>query len=295
VTSTRAFVARLDTKGALLWSKRFGANPLEPGQVAVDNDGVTVLAGSYADSLIYDNEQLAHAGSHVYLLRLDEDGALLSMQDYEADGWLSTTGKRMVVDDEDNVIIAGDGMSSAGDYGVFLAKLTPEGTPVFAKDLAAKGLAVVDALTVDRQMQITLGGYFRGSVQLDDELLLSSLEQDDSVWMAQYSRDGKVSWSRVVPDADPAKRLYALTADPLGNLLMAGATPTGLFLRKLRSSGSDVWTRSFVTLPTYELALATDNDANVWLAGSFAGSIDWGDYQTDARGSTDGFLTRLSP
>jgi hypothetical protein len=117
-----------------------------------------------------------------------------------------------------------------------------------------------------------------------------------NVWVAQLDRDGKVNWAKSFQSEQLATNLGALTVDGLGNIALAGDNPSDINVRKLRPTGESVWLRSFPTSTLTELGIAADNDdENLWLAGSFRTTFDWGSDVTTTRGSIHAFLLRISP
>lgn len=68
-----AFVAKLDEEGALRWTRAFGRQGEDVGHgLAVDHDGHALVAGSFTDGLMLDEELLESVGlQDAYVLRLD--------------------------------------------------------------------------------------------------------------------------------------------------------------------------------------------------------------------------------
>jgi hypothetical protein len=289
-----AFVARFDAAGSELWRKTFGGDGTRPGQVAIDNNGDTTLVGGFKGSLEYDGDGFDYEGQAVYLLRLAADGTRISRRGNVPDTWQGAWAQKLVVDDEDNLVIAGHGYRSDGGVAGFVQKLHPNGTTLYMKEIFASAGHRVSGLAVDRNMRVVVGGEFTGRLPLDGVTLESGPQGLQNVWVAQLDRNGKVNWAKSFQSDQLATNLGALTVDGLGNIALAGDNPTDINVRKLRPTGEPVWLRSFPTSTLTELGIAADNDENLWLAGSFRTTFDWGSDVTTTRGTIDAFLLRIS-
>jgi hypothetical protein len=108
-------------------------------------------------------------------------------------------------------------------------------------------------------------------------------------------RDG--TWTGALSNAgadDGTSQLTALTADTSGNMLAGESSYGSVTLRKLRASGTPVWTHTYPSLAATDLALASDDDGNVWFAGSFARSLDLGGKVLTAPTDDSIFLLKIS-
>jgi hypothetical protein len=285
------FVLSLDDDGNERWRRGFDAAELTPGQVVIDNNGIVTLGGRFSDRLVFDGSAVYTSGSSPYLLRIHDDGSLITTQSIQLDSWSSVWSHRLVVDDEDNLILAGYGQRQE-DLASFALKLEPEtGQVIYQHEFSGKYL-LLNALTVDREMRVTFGGEVEGKLELAGQQLEGPPGQR-RVWLAQLERDGRVRWLR--RHEPPLTQLLALAVDGLGNLAMVGHTKNSLYVQKLRSSGDQVWRREFPVSSLAELAIAADNDRNLWLGGAFAGALDHDDATSPTLGNIDGFLLKIGP
>jgi hypothetical protein len=289
-----AFVARFDASGNELWRKTFGADTTEPGQVAIDNNGDTTLVGGFKGSLEYDGDGVDYEGQAVYLLRVAADGSRISLRANIPKTWQGAWAQKIVVDDEDNLILAGHGYRSDGAVAGFVQKLEPEGGTIFMKEIFGSAGHHVSSVAVDRDMRVVVGGELTGKLPLDGATLESSPPSLQNVWVAQLSSSGDLNWAQRFGSEQLEPQLGALTVDGLGNIALASDTPSAVSVRKLRPNGAEVWLRSFPTTSLGELGIAAGNDESLWLAGSFQKAFDWNGYLIGTRGQIDAFLLRLS-
>lgn len=293
----RAFAARLGPSGEHVWSTELGADTTYPGHVAFDNDGVVTLVGGFQGVFDYASATLSDQGLlNVYLLRLDGNGQVISLRSHLPKGWGLASARLIVVDDEDNVIIAGQGgLEGSVNDASFVEKLRPGGEVLFTQQVRGTSGDYVYGLTVDRQMRITLAGQYTGALLIGDTTIPRLDPQVTRVWLAQLDRNGRVNWGKGFTDDESLSTVSGLTTDPFDNIAFSGKTKDHIYVQKLRPNGDTVWLRHRNGKSYGEQALAADNDANLWLAGAFTDSFDWGGGQVTARGDIDAFLLQLSP
>jgi hypothetical protein len=287
------FVMGIDAKGNELWSTTFEGGELAPGQVAVDNNGIATLIGHFNTRVrLSDGTAVYSALPAPYLIRMDQDGQTSTLQAIRLNDWPTVESQWLAVDDEDNVIIAGNARGEFASVG-FVMKQTPAGNVSYYHDWKGADQSV-SALTVDREMRVTLGGKFYRELQFLGQDLQATVGRDD-VWLAQLDRNGELNWLRnYSTEGERLDHVGGLTVDGPGNLALVGVTDQSLYVRKLRSNGDPIWLRTFETTQLEQTAIAASNDRSLWVAGSFSGSLHWSDFSV-ARGSVDGFLLRLGP
>jgi len=289
-----AFVARLDAHGKQLWSDLFGADKTFPGRVAIDNNGDTTLVGGFEGTFEYAGSVLSDPGLLSYLLRLDADGQVVSVRAHVPAGWQTAIAIQVVADDEDNLIIAGEGFRGV-TRASFVEKLTPAGETLFTQLVRGTSTGYLRCLAVDREMRVVLGGEFTGGLLLGETTVPSLPRQAQNIWIAQLGRTGSVSWARTYTDDNPRLWVSAIATDALGNIVFSGGTDKTIYVQKLRPNGDPVWLHHYAAKASGEQGLAADNAGNLWFGGTFADSFDWGDDATQARGLRDAFLLELSP
>lgn len=129
------FLAKLDSNGAHMWSKRFGdADAQDGASVAVDIAGNVLLTGTFAGTVDFGGGPLASLGvSDMFLAKLDADGAHLWSKRFGKGN--DDDGVGVAVDVGGNALIAGysDGLidfgggslPNAGGRDVVVAKFSP--------------------------------------------------------------------------------------------------------------------------------------------------------------------------
>jgi hypothetical protein len=235
-----AFLVKLDTAGAHLWSKRFGdAGDQRGTALATDHWGniffgmsftgtVDMGAGDVTSAGNFDVEvvQYGSAGNYQWAHRYGDSGN----QQVQAIATEAFEGYPYIAGSNAGVMDFGGGpITSAGSFDVFLAKLDCFGNHLWSNGWGDAGDQDGTALAVDPSGDVYLAGAFDGAMNLGGGLLTSAGNQD--IFLAKFTEGGSHVWSHRY--GDPAK--YQIPA-----------------------------------------GLATDSDYHVVMAGQFQGTVDFG-------------------
>jgi hypothetical protein len=168
------------------------------------------------------------------------------------------------------------------------------------------------ALAVDASGNIFVVGTFAGEIALNGVKIGSKGSTD--AFVLKLDPSGKLLWGKQFGDVGTQEG-QAVTVDSTGSVVVAGfsatafsladpqmtTTPAGLFVVKLDSQGTVVWSNGFGALgcgPAKDsaiAAMATTSGNNVVIAGRYCGSIDFGDGMTTSQmASLDGFVAILA-
>lgn len=218
---------------------------------------------------------LARAGAET--LKLDCSGEHV---------WSRAFGARVAVDADDEVYVAGvdsDGTAS-------LTKLDRGGQVIYTTELSPKGVSV-ESLAVDSARNVAVSGAGLGTVKLDSTGAVA--------WRQDFS--GQVSF-------DSRGHLW-LTGSLVGSLALGATTLTSrggsdVLLVELSVDGSPLLARAYGDSSSSQQgeAIALDGAGNVFIAGTFDGSLDFGTgplelkpsaCSSDAWCLTAGFVAKL--
>lgn len=131
-------------------------------------------------------------------------------------------GRAVQVDRAGNVYTTGFSRSAAGDYDIFVLKLSPEGTPLWYARYAgpAGGDDKADHLVLDEgRRRLYVAGVSPGVTPDDYIVLAYSMETGELLWERRYSNIGENSMQ--------AGGIAAITLDEAGNLYVSGALWNG--------------------------------------------------------------------
>jgi len=282
-----AYVLKLDAADnfvkVLTFGSPTGANYIGVTAMSKDVSGNLFLSGYFNTTLDFDPDTAAThnvnpSGNAVFLLKLDANENFLWVKhwadNFDAGNANGTEeeGPAMVIDASGNVCFAGRyketvdfdpgagvfNLTSVGPQG-YILKLDNNGSFVWAKNLVADtaGVDVVfpRSIAADASNNLYIAGEFIGTVDFN-------------------------------PDTVAA---YNLT-----DSIQKG------FLLKLAANGSFQWAKqmggagsSAISSFNYANAVAVDGASNVWLAGSFMGTVTMGTATLVSNGYSDIFIAKL--
>lgn len=334
-TGPDIFVLKLNANGELIWAKSFSGTGYDYGKsITVDSTGNIYLAGDFQNTVDFDpNAGVTNLTSNglddIFLLKLDEDGNLIWVNSYG--GSMRDNGKLLALDDFGDVILAGtfqdsvnfntggdvSRLTAVADNDVYILKVEPNGTFDWVKQLGGTEIEDVLALETNAEGAIIIGGYYIGEVDLDpneSELIFSSpdrfagyvteLNKDGELNVAQtFSSSGYIMVNQLLVTEN--QDIYvggfftnsAGIETPVGVPSFVSEGETDAFLAVYDQNHDFKWSgqisgAAIVTLQGIELG----EDDNIYLGGSFSGTIDTDPNLTTTTISGVGneiFLTKL--
>jgi len=199
------FVAKLDTDGTHIWSKRFGDAAIETAfDVAVDSSDGILLTGGFEGTVDFGATALSTAGaSDIYIVKLDNDGNEVWAQRF-GDG-ASQQGIAIDVDNDDNVLATGEFggtvdfggnmlSTSAGDRNVYVVKLDGGGQALVSRSYGTTaGDQFPREIACDVVGNIIVVGAFADELDFGGDPLASSEALD--MFVAKLASDLTHLWS----------------------------------------------------------------------------------------------------
>ncbi|MEO5731073.1 MAG: hypothetical protein ABI134_27065, partial [Byssovorax sp.] len=166
------------------------------------------------------------------------------------------------------------------------------------------------ALAIGANGDLYLGGVFDGIFDLGCGSLASGGSGD--IFVGRLDAAGACIYAKRFGDAS-TQELFALSPDAAHNVFLGGrfngtvnfggapltmpATTFGAFTAKLDGMGGHVFSTAFgnTTLSQEVTSVATDLSGNVFVAGSFSGTLTAGATTLTSAGMRDLFVTKLDP
>ena len=233
----------------------------------------------------------------------------------------SERGVRVAFDNTGAIVLASSGtgaadfgggvLISAGSWDLFLAKFSPDGAHLWSKRFgdAAPQFGEGWALAIAANDDILVAGDFDGQIDFGGGPFTSNNIADG--FLARFTKDGAHVWSKelnstnyAIPralgiDKDGAIYLsgdFTGSLDLGGGMLNAPGVGRDLFVGKFTAAGAHTWSARYGDANTqYMYALAVDATSNVYVGGSFDGTLNFGNGPITGAGSDDIFLAKLSP
>ena len=225
------YVAKFDTNGNHLWSKRYGsANDDRGTGIAVDASNNIVFSARSDAALDFGGGPVAGNGAlDAIVVKLDANGGLVwakrfgdGANQFAADVQIDA-GNNVIVTGgfESNVNFGGGNLTAQGPIDAFVAKLTPAGAHVWSKRYGAAGVNLsLLSLTVDSGGDVTAVGSLDGAVDFGGGLLTSNAGSDGLV-LHLGAATGNLLWSRLYGGSG-AQTLTGAAADGMKNILLVG-------------------------------------------------------------------------
>ncbi|MGD1047129.1 MAG: hypothetical protein ABR899_00075 [Candidatus Krumholzibacteriaceae bacterium] len=228
------------------------------------------------------------------------------------------TAQAVAVDASGNVIVTGsfDGtvdfgggaLTSAGNTDIFVAKLGSNGAHVWSKRFGDGSVQGGEAVAVDISGNVVLAGFFEGVVDFGGGALTSAGSSD--IFVAKFGSNGACLWSKRFGDGSD-QIATAVAIDASGNVIVTGvfygavdfgdgaltsAGSSDIFVAKFGSDGACLWSKRFGDESGQTAqAVAVDASGDIFVAGYFEGTVDFGGGALTNAGDMDIFVAKLGP
>jgi type IX secretion system substrate protein/beta-propeller repeat-containing protein len=224
------FVAKYDTAGNALWARGISAGgfitDVDGPFISADKYGnVCVTGGFHNPTCVIVTTVLVNQGNdNIYLAKFNGAGNLLWAKRYGASGEDNATS--IATDTSGNIYITGfftstnitfDAFTLPGyGYVVFVVRLDPGGTAVWAKRFGRLDYPASPKIVADKNEDVYVTGYFSSPAlvfTLTDSLV------NEGLFLAKYDNNGNFKWAR---DALGGSRATGVTVDVTGNAYITG-------------------------------------------------------------------------
>ncbi len=326
------FVTKLDTNGAVLWVRGFGADSIsDAGQaIALDSAGNLFVSGS---SAVTNLGAVAVQGTgRIFLGKLDNAGNPLWAR---AGGLAGFNGVQDVatgvgVDATGNVHLAGTFEGPTATFGTvtltnrgvtdgFLARFDANGTFQRVVQIGGTGTDRVNALQVSADGVAHVGGDFSGALTLGaiGPLVPAAVagltsNGDSDGFVAQFDAAGGLGWAQgsggIGPDSVRGLALgsngsvhatgYFSGAAFFGsNTLTSAGTTLDIFTARYTSAGQLAFAQPSGggdLTGDFGNGIAVDPAGNSFVTGQFSGTTTLGSTQSASSGGGDVFVARFN-
>ncbi|MCC6526981.1 MAG: hypothetical protein IT373_30320 [Polyangiaceae bacterium] len=312
------FVAKFDSSGAHVWSKRFGNQDVGATGVAVDAADNVVLVGTLAGTMDLGGGALTSTGTDAFAAKLSPAGGHVWSRRF--DGTSLPAPRAVATSAAGDVFIGGNlagtvdfgcgALASAGGDDVVVAKLTSAGACGWSRRFGDTSNQRVSAIAVDVAGDPVVTGNFDGALAIDGIPLTAS---GTDMFVAKLAgSNGVALWAKGAgsSQSDEGQALavtasnevvvggyYAQSIDLGGGSLPVAATGSYAgFVVKYDGVGGHAWSKGFINGNGRVHGLAVGAAQAVLLSGWFTGYMDLGSGPLTSGGgvSGDAFLGVLS-
>ncbi len=227
------------------------------------------------------------------------------------------TAYGMSVDKKDNVYITGyigdigifgkDTVRSYGDFDIYFAKYSNQGTCIWGRNAGSDSSDVGQSISADDNCNVYITGQFRKTATFGKYQITSQGKSD--VYIAKYDSAGNSLWVRSAGGSLNDCGL-GIAVDKSGNIYVTGyyegnaffgidtiistSNLSNTFIAKYDSEGNYIWSKHPTGFTAgIGRAITTDAFNNVYVAGQFEGEATFGTYNLITRGVQDIFLLKI--
>lgn len=316
-----AFLAKVDSTGHFQWAisgQASAGHDAEAYGVAADAAGNSYIVGEFSGTLTFNTTTLTSAGARdIFVAKFNSAGQVQWARSYGGGGW--DRGHAIALDGTGNVLIAGDfeqsfnigatPIGSAGQVDAFVAKLTSDGTPVWAVSGGGTGLECdfgFCGVAADGVGNVYLAAYFEETASFGGKEVTAVGSYD--LVVVKYDASGVAQWatSGGGPGEDYGQ---GIAVDNAGNVYLTGsfegnatfgttqitsAGSSDVIVARLSPEGVFTWVKAGAGSGYGEgFAIATDGAGNGCLVGTFIGDLTLDGKMTSNVGGRDILLARF--
>lgn len=309
-------VARVARGGAQEWTFEAGGSLRDTASdVAVDPLGNSLITGIYSVGATFGSTTLSSVGKNdIFVAGLNPSGKLRWA--VSAGGTSGEHAAAVATDASGNAYVTGSfsgvakfgnlGITSVGKEDVFVAKVGPDGTVLWAVSMGGSSGDYGADIALDPDGRLYITGYFASKASFGKTLLTSKGQLD--LFVARLDAAGNVQWATSgggVANARGAaiavdKNGVTITGDFLG-VATFGKTSlkatglTDVLVARLELGGAFAWARKGGGGGNDSgTGVATDASGRAMVTGYFEKTATFGAYSIKSAGGYDVFATPIS-
>jgi hypothetical protein len=323
-----AFLIKYSPDGDILWVRTGGGNGADLAfDVKTNSEGHIFIAGVFSQTATFGTQTITTpTNNDAFLVKYDPDGNVVWAKN--SVGPNNNSARGIAVDSEGNILMTGEfqntiffesqTLTSGATYvtNAFTVKYNPDGNVLWLRGGISAGTSNSYSISSDDSRNVFVTGSFLDQITFGSEMITATHPWVNS-FLVKYNPDGQVSWVQT-NISDGAISILGSEADSAGNLFITGnfsgtlsfgglsiQTPGGenstydMFVAKFNPAGDALWMNRAggVNSETYGMAVATDSNNEVVVAGSFNQTAMFGSQSLTSNNfySRDLFLVRYTP
>jgi hypothetical protein len=311
------FVAKYDSGGQHVWSRRFGDASEDAGfRVATDAAGNVVVTGSFEGTAYFGGGALTGGGtsiSNLFVVKFTSDGdhvwskgiVAVSAPIYGLAIATTAAGSTIITGWFHAADFGGGLLTSVGYDDIFLVKFDGVGNHLWSQRFGSAGYNIGASVTTDGNDDIIMTGTFNGAADFGGGALVSEGESD--IVVAKFDPGGDHLWSKRFGSAsfDFGR---SVATDSAGNVVVSGVFRDELdfgggalvslsdddrFVVKLDGSGNHLWSKHFGSLiGKVGAGIVIDGADQLIVAGGLTGTVDLGGGTLTSAGDVDVYVAK---
>ena len=305
------------------WAKLGGSNQADRFyDCATDESGNVYFIGYMRQNAQFDGVSLTPLGdTDIVIGKIRADGTLAWLRNDGGSTW--DAGFAIAMVDEEHFVAGGEFINSANISGIdltsssggndesWVAMYDTAGVGVWANKATNTGYNAVQALAVDGEGYVYVGGYFEGTTYFEGDTVLTS-QGDRDMYLVKYSPTADFVWARAAGSTEFDQLRRVVANDVNDKIHLIGAFQETLTITPndqiVSNGGYDIAVISVTSegdLDWYAGIGGTENDqgyglsndgmGRVYAAGFFSGDIVIDGEILTPSGPNDGLLVKISP
>ena len=299
------FIAKLDNAGNLMWIESGGGAEDDIAKaVSIDSQGKINVIGNFRGvANIGENQINSNGESDIFIIQYSPNGDYLWGKFLS--GFYEDSGNDICVDSDDNIIVIGyydqflgignSTLVSKGGKDFLLAKYDKNGNFLWRINHGSSQNDIATSIACDQDNNIFIGGEFSGTINFGSFNL--SANGSLNTFIAKYDKTGAFKWAKAFGSTDNTANLASVETDIYGNVYVSYKSEQNndmAKIHKFNSEGIEVLNKSFGgTGNVIPNDIKVDNGQNIYVAGMFNGSTNFGNGNVTANANLDCFLTKF--
>ena len=317
-TTDDIFVAKLNSSGVVQWVYAAGGTGRDRGRkIALDSSGNIYVTGYYWSTVDFGGGNVTSNGNwDAFLLKLNSSGTFQWVKSYGSN--YNDLGRDVAIDSNDNIYMLGNYRGTV-DFGggdengavngdIFLVKFNSSGVFQWVYTAGASAADDSRALALDSNDNPYITGSFSGTVDFGGGNITAA--NTDDLFILKLNSSGAYQ-NIYTSNIFTTQKGKGLAVDSSGNIYATGTfsgtvdfgggniTTSGndIYLLKLNSSLAFQWVKRFArddgaTGQALGLAVAVDDDGNVYSVGQIAGNYNLGGQNVVSGGNNDAYIVK---
>ncbi|MEC4987029.1 MAG: hypothetical protein SAJ37_22280 [Oscillatoria sp. PMC 1068.18] len=314
------FITKYDDNGEVIWVKHLGGRGRDFAfDIVQDEQGNSLVTGLFSEQVNFDEFSLRSFGSgDMFTAKINSSGTVIWVK--QAGGRSLDGGNEIATDQTGNALVIANTYGTVkvddtflrhqGSQDIFITKYNPNGTLLWAKQIAGENSEQGRGISSDRANNVLVTGQFTGTINLSGKQLTSRSQQKD-IFLAKYDPNGNILWAKSFGGwGEDYGR--GVAADERGNIYFTGvfsnqvefdnytlnsrAGSRDLFLAKADPNGKILWVRQMGGFRADEGSeIEVDAAGNAYISGEFSDRARFGSRQLNSLGARDLFVAKFDP
>lgn len=287
------FITKYNDQGVLQWVKQLqGTSTDRINGIAITSDNEIYIVGEFRNKLYYNNDSLVSEGRlDVFVAKLDSSGQFVWA--FSAGASQDDSAHDVDILSNGNVVLTGyfqqqlpwgaDTLQTNTSRDVFVAGVTPDGTPLWVSVMAGPAVDESNSIATDSSNCLYIMGSFRDFLYPNGNIVRA--EGGVDAFLAKYDSMGQLLWTEIMggPAGDQGRYV---TVDAEQNVIAGGwissylSIPSSFtfvvgdreedaFAVKYQPNGDLIWAKVIGgTFDERIYAIGTDEHSDIYFMGT---------------------------